>query len=52
MTLHRKVQICNVTSQVLEQIAQFGSHLYGSYVTLKQADFLHFDEQIAYLFEM
>ena len=26
--------------------------LYGSYVTSNQADFLHFDEQIAYLFEM
>ena len=29
MTLHRKEQNCNVTSEFLEQIAQFGSHLCG-----------------------
>ena len=31
VTLHRKEQICNATFQflILEQIAQFGSHLYG-----------------------
>ena len=29
VTLHRKEQICNVTSQILEQTTQLGSHLYG-----------------------
>ena len=29
VTLHRKEQICNVTSQILEQTTHLGSHLYG-----------------------
>ena len=48
MSLHRKEQICNITPRFLEQSAQFGLHLYG----MSRAGFLHFVEQIAYLFEM
>ena len=48
VTLHSKEQICNVTSQILQQIDQFSSYLC---VTSKQANLLHF-EQTAYLFEM
>ena len=48
MTLHRKEQIFNITSQLLEQIAQFGLHLYGI-SHQSQAGFVHFVEQIACL---
>ena len=48
VTLHRKEQMFNIASQFLEQIAQFGLHLYGM-SHQSQAGFLHFVEQIACL---
>ena len=39
VTIQRKEQICEVTSQFLEQIAQFGSHFIWCVIS-KQANYI------------